>query len=117
MTLANLVAVSRLTDALSRAVTLEDVYTASLDALEQSLHVSRASILLFDENGVMSFVASRGISDEYRRAVNGHTPWRPDSRNAEPITISDWEADPSLAAYADVFRRENIRALGFFPLN
>jgi len=117
MTLANLVAVSRLTDALSRATTLDDVYQAALDALDHSLKVSRSSILLFDESGVMSFVASRGISDAYRRAVNGHTPWRPDSRDAEPICVADFTLDPSLAKYAEVFRSENIRALAFFPLN
>ncbi len=117
MTLANLVAVSRLTDALSRATTLDDVYEASLDALEHSLGVGRASVLLFDEKGVMSFVAARGISDGYKRAVNGHTPWTSESRNAEPICIADWSEEPSLAKYADVFGSENIRALGFFPLN
>ncbi|HEX7833195.1 MAG TPA: GAF domain-containing protein, partial [Thermoanaerobaculia bacterium] len=111
-----LAAIGRLTDAMSRSATLSSVYDAALDALQSGLGVDRASILLFDEKEVMSFVAWRGLSDDYRTAVNGHTPWRPDSRDAEPIVIEDVQADASLAGYRPVFEREGIRALGFFPL-
>ncbi|MGN6183151.1 MAG: ATP-binding protein [Thermoanaerobaculia bacterium] len=113
---AGLAAISRLTDAMSRSATLPCVYDAALDALQSGLGVDRASILLFDENDVMSFVASRGISDAYRAAVTGHTPWRPDSRDAVTIVVVDVQADESLASYLPVFERERIRALGFFPL-
>src|SRR4051812_20288923 len=58
-----------LTRAISRAETLEDIYDATLEALEQGLGVSRASILLFDADGVMRFKASRGLSEAYRQAV------------------------------------------------
>ncbi|HKS22976.1 MAG TPA: ATP-binding protein [Thermoanaerobaculia bacterium] len=116
MDIDSLVAVSRLTDSLSRASTLDDVYVAALDTLQSSLRVERASILLFDENDFCGFVAWRGLSDAYRAAVNGHTPWRPDTPHPEPICIADVERDASLAPYCDVFRAEGIRALGFFPL-
>jgi signal transduction histidine kinase len=106
----------RLTDSLGRATTLDAVYAAALDALQSGLDVERASVLLFDENGVMSFVAWRGLSDAYRVAVTGHTPWRPDSRDVEPICIGDAEADESLAGYRATFDAEGIRSLGFFPL-
>ena len=111
-----LAAVARLTDALARATTLDQVYAAALDALQQSLGVPRASILLFDENDVMSFVAWRGLSDGYRTAVTGHTPWRRDSTDVEPICIRDAYDYPSLAGYRPVFDAEGIRSLAFFPL-
>jgi signal transduction histidine kinase/ActR/RegA family two-component response regulator/PAS domain-containing protein len=113
---AGLSAVAHLTDALSRATTLEAVYDAALDALQEALGVARASVLLFDDREVMSFVAWRGLSDDYRRAVNGHTPWTPRSENARPICVDDVAKDASLASYASVFASEGIRALGFFPL-
>src|ERR1043166_3062526 len=113
----HLIAVSRLTDSLSRATTLEHVYAVALDALQNTLGVARSSILLFDDDGVMQFVAWRGISDAYRAAVKGHTPWRPETVNPEPICIADFHDEPSLAHYADVFVSEDIRAFGFFPLN
>src|SRR5438067_1805495 len=116
MDIDNLVAVSRLTDALSRASTLEAVYAAALDSLQSSLHVERASILLFDENDFCGFVAWRGISDAYRAAVNGHTPWRPDTPEPEPIWIGDVDGNPSLGHLLPVLRAEGIRALAFFPL-
>ena len=64
-----LAAVSELTDALSRARALDEVYSAALDALQRSLGVDRSSVLLFDEDAFMGFVAWRGISADYRRAV------------------------------------------------
>src|SRR5689334_2664575 len=112
-----LTAVSELTDALSRARTLDDVYSAALSALQRSLGVDRSSILLFDDKAFMGFVAWRGISDPYRAAVNGHTPWTPETKNPEPVLVTDVETVPDLATYLPVFRAENIRALGFFPLN
>src|ERR1041385_7307402 len=116
MDIDSLVSIERLTDALSRALTLDAVYTAALDALQASLKVERASILLFDERDFCGFVAWRGLSDAYRVAVNGHTPWRPDPPNPEPICIRDGEADASLASFLPLFRTEGIRALAFFPL-
>lgn len=116
MLLDKLTSLARLTDSLSRALSVEEVYAVSLDCLQESLGVERASILLFDPNEVMSFVAWRGISDTYRRAVNGHTPWRPETENPEPVLVSDAELDPALTAYLPVFRAEGIRALGFFAL-
>src|SRR3954447_15210789 len=103
MDIDSLVAVSRLTDALSRASTLDAVYAAALDALQSSLQVERASILLFDENDFCGFVAWRGISDAYRAGVNGHAPWRPDTPAPEPITVADVEGDASLAALLPIF--------------
>ncbi|HEX2832104.1 MAG TPA: ATP-binding protein [Thermoanaerobaculia bacterium] len=111
-----LAAIGRLTDAMSRSATLASVYEAALDALQSGLGVERASILLFDDSGVMNFVAWRGLSDAYRSVVNGHTPWSPETRDAEPIVVPDVQADASLTSYLPVFAGEGIRALGFFPL-
>jgi signal transduction histidine kinase len=111
-----LAAIARLTEALGRARTPAAVYAGALDALQEGLDVERASVLLFDDAGVMSFVAWRGLSDGYRQAVNGHTPWKPDSPDVQPICIPDAHADESLAAYRPIFDAEGIRALGFFPL-
>jgi PAS domain S-box-containing protein len=105
-----------LTEAISKSRTVEEIYDAALDALRAGLGVERASILLFDADGVMRFKAYRGLSDAYRRAVEGHTPWRPDSPDAQPIWVYDVVADPSLEPYSATFAVERIRALAFIPL-
>lgn len=64
----------------------------------------------------MSFVAWRGISDGYRKRGERHTPSRPDSTDVEPVLVRDAELDPALASYGEIFRTENIRALGLFAL-
>ena len=68
------------TDRLFRATSIEDVYEAALAAITRALGCDRASILLFDWAGVMRFVAWRGLSDRYRQAVEGHSPWTPQSK-------------------------------------
>ena len=78
-----------LTRAISRTRTVEDIYASALDALGAGLGVERAAILLFDPDGVMRFKVYRGLSDAYRRAVEGHTPWQPDTPDPEPIVVTD----------------------------
>jgi PAS domain S-box-containing protein len=106
----------RLTKAISRARSLDDIYGAALDALGEGLGIDRASILLFDADGVMRFKAWRGLSPEYRQAVEGHTPWAPDSPEPDPVTVDDIRREPSLASFMPDLEREGIASLAFVPL-
>src|SRR3954451_13178686 len=78
-----------LTDRLFRSCSLTDVYDAALAAIESTLGCRRASILLFDDSGVMRFVAWRGLSSAYRQAVDGHSPWRAGDLTPDPILVED----------------------------
>jgi PAS domain S-box-containing protein len=105
------------TDRLFRAASIEDVYEAALVAITRALGCDRASILLFDWAGVMKFVAWRGLSDRYRQAVEGHSPWTPQSKNLAPITVSNIEAAELDASLKATIRAEKIAALAFIPLS
>jgi PAS domain S-box-containing protein len=109
-------ALYRITDSLHRARSLTDVHDLALDAILRALPCQRASILLFDEAGVMRFVASRGLSDDYRRAVDGHSPWTPDATDPKPICIDDIESADLAEPLRATIRAEGIRALAFIPL-
>src|SRR5262245_55242184 len=65
------------TDRLFRTESLNDVFDAALDAIGRALDCQRASILLVDDSGTMRFAAWRELSDGYRQAVEGHSPWAP----------------------------------------
>ncbi|HET7487813.1 MAG TPA: SpoIIE family protein phosphatase [Acidimicrobiales bacterium] len=114
--LAPLRAVHRLTVSLHRAVSLEELYDEAVSLMVSTVGVDRASLLLFDAGGVMRFKAWRGISDGYRVAVEGHTPWGPDDVDATSLTVPDVAADPSLAGLLPVLREEGIAAAAFVPL-
>lgn len=106
----------RFVDGIQRAKTLAALYDAALDAIVDALRCDRASILLFDSEGVMRFVGWRGLSDSYRNAVVGHSPWSPDARDPTTLRIedvSDAEMDESLRT---TVQREGIGALAFVPL-
>jgi PAS domain S-box-containing protein len=104
------------TDSLFRADSAEDIYQAALDAIIRALGCERASILLYDATGIMRFVAWRGLSDQYRGAVEGHSPWARDTSDPEPIGIGNIEfaeLDASLKAH---IKAEGIAAAAFIPL-
>jgi len=115
-TYARLQALYEMGQRVGRAGRVEDAYEAAIDGLIAVLGADRASILRFDESGVMRFVAWHGLSDEYRAAVEGHTPWTPEDEDARPITIPDVTADESLAGIRDTILEEGIRACAFVPL-
>jgi len=58
-------ALYQFTDRLFRAELQEGVYEAALDAITRALRCERASILLFDDAGIMRFAAWRDLSDDY----------------------------------------------------
>ena len=105
-----------LTRDISRSRTADQIYVAGLEALAVGLGVERSSILLFDAGGVMRFEAARGLSDRYKAAVEGHSPWTPDSPDPQPIVVPDVTRDPGLAPYLETIRAERIAAMAFIPL-
>jgi PAS domain S-box-containing protein len=109
-------ALYRFTDRLYRAESKQDIYDAALDAILAALRCSRASILLFDDSGVMQFVASRGLSPAYCEAVTGHTPWKPGEPQPEPIHIDDIAQADLPDELKTTVQGEGIGALAFIPL-
>lgn len=107
---------SRLADCVSDADGPSSIYEPAIDAVTASTGAQRAAILLFDDEGIMRFRAARGLSENYRATVEGHSPWAVDVRNAVPIAISDVRTDPTVDALGDVLAAEGIRALAFIPL-
>ena len=105
-----------LTDRLFRASTLDAVYAAALDALVELLGCDRAAVLLFDEGGVMRFVSWRGLSDDYRQAVDGHSPWKAGQRTAEPILVAAIEETDEPDWLKQRIGAEGIVALAFIPI-
>jgi PAS domain S-box-containing protein len=95
---------------------LDQVLECGLDAIAATLGTDRSAVLLFDDAGVMRFRAWRGLSDHYRRSVEGHSPWPRDATAPQPVLVDDAETSPAMAAYLPLFRSEQIGALAFVPL-
>src|SRR5215831_6906119 len=101
---------------LQRAGSFAAIYDAGVDAMLNALGCDRASILLHDEKKVMRFVASRSLSEDYKRAVEGHSPWAADEEDPHPVSEADIatsEFDEHLKA---LLKNEGIAALAFIPL-
>jgi len=98
------------------AKSLHEVYAAALEGITSALHTDRASILLFDSKQRMRFVAWRGISSTYRKAVVGHSPWKPGTKNPKPVCIADMRLADISTSLKHTMRCEDIRAVAFIPL-
>ncbi|MBX3330139.1 MAG: response regulator [Nitrospira sp.] len=105
-----------LASTVNRADSLHLIYDRSLDAILATLRADRASILLFDEQGVMQFQAWRGLSETYRRAVTGHSPWKRGETGTTPIVVEDVAASDIDPALKTVILEEGIQAMAFVPL-
>ncbi|MBK6686195.1 MAG: response regulator [Deltaproteobacteria bacterium] len=102
--------------ALGQAQSAAEIYDHALDTITGTLGNRRASVLLFDGDGVMRFKAWRELSANYRAAVEGHTPWSPGETGAVPLLLPDVETDPGLAPYLPTIRAEGIAAMAMIPL-
>ena len=112
----NVTACLNLARAIGGTRTVEEIYGAALDALEEGLASPARPSSCSTRDGVMRFMAHRGLSEAYRRAVEGHTPWQPDTRDPEPIVVSDVAKAPSLEPHLAAIRREGIGGMAFIPL-
>jgi PAS domain S-box-containing protein len=109
-------ALHQLTERLQHALSLDDLHGPALDAIIRALRCQRAAILLFDKSGAMRFVASRGLSEDYRRAVDGHSPWAPDARSPQPICLDDVRGSDLPAVLQQAVAAEGIGAIAFIPI-
>ncbi len=114
--MSELTSIFQFTERLNGANSLDAVTSAALDAIADALGCGRASVLLFDAAGVMRFVAWRGLSEPYRKAVDGHSPWKRDATNPAPICVSDIDLADEPDSLKQTIKAEGIRALAFIPL-
>ena len=109
-------ALFRFSEKLQYATSLPDVYDAGLDAILAALACERAAILLFDDSDVMRFVGWRDLSDGYRQAVEGHSPWGRDEENPRPVYFEDVGQSELSDALKATVAHEHIAAVAFIPI-
>src|SRR5262245_65105840 len=98
------------------AGSLQSVYQTALSCVQDACGVERASILVFDADGVMRFVAWSSLSAEYRAAVDGHSPWSPAETNATPVVVPDGWPERASRVISPTFAPKATRASPSLPL-
>jgi hypothetical protein len=114
-TMQRLEVLYHLADRVGRARDLVSVCEAAIASI-MAVGATRASVMLLDETGVMRFCAWHNLSDRYRAAVDGHSPWSRDTSAPAAIAVEDVTNDAGLGAVRGVVLAEGIRALAFVPL-
>ncbi|HUG41527.1 MAG TPA: ATP-binding protein [Longimicrobiales bacterium] len=103
-------------DHIQRARHVDLIYEESVEGLRRAVGADRSALLIADAAGVMRFKAWSGLSERYRRAVDGHSPWPPGTRDPRPVLIEDAALAEGLGELQEVVLTEGIRALAFIPL-
>lgn len=108
--------ICELSEAVAQAYDVDDVCSIALDALLRLIRADRAAVLLLDRDGYMRFIAWRGLSDEYRTAMEGRVRWSADRTDSSPMLISDVREENAFADAQELLLREGIHALALIPL-
>ncbi len=101
---------------INRNSSLPEICKMAVDTIRRSQGANRAAILLYDSDNVMRFKSWIGLSDEYRSAVEGHSPWKRDETDPQPVCICDVGTASLDEHLRNVVEREGIRAMAFIPL-
>ena len=103
-------------DHIQRARHVDLIYEEAVEGLRRAVGADRSALLITDASGVMRFKAWSGLSERYRDAVDGHSPWKPGTRDPRPVLIEDVGMREDLGDLRDVVLAEGIHALAFIPL-
>ncbi len=72
-------AIYLISNATCGADSLDQIYENAMESILRVLKADRVSILLFGTDGRMHFKTWRNLSDTYRKAADGHSPWAQDA--------------------------------------
>ncbi len=109
-------ALFQVADGLHHASSLDEIYGTAMEAICNALQCERVAILLYDEAGTMRFVSWHGLSENYRQAVEGHSPWKRDDPDPQPICITDMSTAQLDEGLKNTILVEGIHACAFIPL-
>ena len=105
-----------LSAALLSSSDVAETYEATLNGFHQTCGIERMAILLTDREAGSRVVAWRGLSEQYRRAVEGHTFWTQDDPAPLTVVVANVEEDPGMVSLRSVSTDEGIRAFAAIPL-
>lgn len=114
--LDELEALYRLSNTISNAESLEEIYEAAMDDLLHLLKADRVAVLLSDADHAMRFMAWRGLPDAFRQCANENFPWLVQRGELQPIFMEAVESGMQDVTTLENLRREGISSFACLPL-
>ncbi len=103
-------------DHIQRARHVDLIYKEAVEGLRAAVGADRSALLITDAAGTMRFKAWLALSERFREALDGHSPWSSPTRDPRPVVIQDTTRTDDLGALGEAVVAEGIRALAFIPL-
>src|SRR2546430_1915216 len=93
-----------------------EILDLGLDCLDRTVHPDRSSVLLYDLDGELRFKAWRNLSEEFRRKMEGHSPWARSEKKPEPLVLPDIAVAPGVDLFRATILAEGIRSAALLPI-
>ena len=87
----------------------------ALDCLDETVRPDRSSVLLYDLDGELRFKAWRNLSEEFRRKMEGHSPWSRSEKRPAPLVLPDIAVAPGVDLFRATILEEGIRSAALLP--
>ena len=113
--LEQLRAIYYLGNMISRSRTMTDIYDNALNAVRITMQTDAVALSVF-EAGQASFVAWKGLSEEFRFKAATCLPWSPVEVFPTPLFIPNVQRAPITPQLRTIIIDEGLRAIGFLPL-
>ena len=88
----------------------------ALDCLDETVRPDRSSVLLYDLDGELRFKAWRNLSEEFRRKMEGHSPWSRSEKRPAPLVLPDIAVAPGVDLFRATILEEGIRSAALLPI-
>lgn len=106
----------RMTEAVSRAGELKEIYEEALNGLQAALRADRVSLSCLDDEGKVQLQAWRGVGKTLRRAIKTYLPWDEDQDHPRPVLVTNVEDSTVPEALRETILQEDIHAIAVVPL-
>lgn len=108
------------TDIVSRAQTIEEIFSATITGLQQVFDTEQLEISLFDEAGVSRFKVWQNLSENYIDLMTGYSPWLADTPSLSAIlidNIKNYSGNIHITQnLTSILNNEGIESLAWIPI-
>lgn len=102
--------------ALNQAETLTEIFQMAVEVIQQTLKSDRAALLTQDTQGKISYQASLGISDAYKKYIEEYLEFWNSQLGSDFIIIPNQENEREVNLLEALRQSEGIRSTASFPL-
>jgi PAS domain S-box-containing protein len=106
----------RLVAAFNQTTNINEIYEVAIDGITDLLNTNRGAIAIPDASGIPRYIASVGISEPYKRAIEAYLTSTCDRQEFDTEIIPNLDDDAGDRSLAIMRHDHGIKAVASFPI-